>query len=344
MDPSLVSRRALLAGGLGAFAMGALAACSDDGSGGASGAPAAVAYQLSWTHSVQFGGTYLAKDRGLFEAQGLEVDLLPGGPNVAGDASTVSGAALVNISSADGVARSNAEGAGLVLIGAQYQKSPGVILSLGSAPLDDPQAMIGKRIGVAGADTPGLDTFLAVNGIGKDQLTFVPSQYDPAVLTAGQVDGLFCFATDLPIALEVQGVDAHTMLLADHGYTPMSQTYTVLRSTLEDATARGQLVRLLRADFQGWQAYRDDPAAAAELTLDMYPAAGLDLETQRRQADGQLDLMYSDLTDAHGFGWFSDEQVAQNLELMGKLGIPGVDGSLWDRSILEEIYQGGATA
>ncbi|HEY4614633.1 MAG TPA: ABC transporter substrate-binding protein [Citricoccus sp.] len=348
MVPSAYSRRTVL-GGLGALALGGLVGCGNGtGSTGApdsgSGAREAVTYQLSWTHSVQFGGTYLARERGLFEDLGLDVTLAAGGPNVAGDANTVSGAALMNVSVADGVARSTAEGADLVIIGAQYQKSPVTILSLADAPLTTPQDLVGRKIGVAGTDTPGLEAFLSINNLDRDQMEFVPSQYDPAVLTAGQVDGLYCFYNDLPVALAVQGIEGHSMLLADHGYDPMSQTYTVLRSSLEDEATRDRIVRLLRGDVRGWQLYREDPQAAAELTVETYPDAGLDLPTQRKQAEVQLDLMFSEATEEHGFGWFTDEQVQQNLELLGVLGIEGATEALWDRSILDEVYQDGPTA
>jgi hypothetical protein len=190
------SRRTLLGGSLALAAGGGVIGCSTATSPapGENAGAAAVTYQLSWTHSVQFGGTYLAVDRGLFRDLGLDVRLAPGGPNVAGDANTVSGAALVNIAAADGVARSNAEGADLMIIGAQYQKS-----------------------------------------------------------------------------------------------------------------------------------------------------AGLDLEAQRKQADVQLDVMFSPATDANGFASFTDEQVQENLELFGLLGIEGATEELWDRSILDEVYQSGPT-
>lgn len=340
MVSPVLTRRALL-GGAGAVMLGGLVGCGSDPS---SSGLAEVTYQLSWTHSVQFGGTYIAQDRGLFEGLGLKVKLAAGGPNVAGDANTVSGTALMNISAADGVARSNAEGADLVIIGAQYQKGPATILSLAAAPLKQPQDLVGKKIGVAGADTPGLSAFLSTNGVKEDQLQFVPSQYDPAVLTARQVDGLYCFYNDLPVALDVQGVDGYSMLLADFGYNPMSQTYTVLRSSLEDDQKRDHIVRLLGADVQGWQLYKKDPQAAAELVVKAYPDAGLDLVTQQKQADVQLDIMYSAATDKFGFGWFSDEQVAENLKLFKLLGIDGADESLWDRSILDEVHKKGPTA
>lgn len=337
-----LTRRTFL-GGLGGLSLAALAGCGNDSTPSAPGSTP-VTYQLSWTHSVQFGGTYLAQDRGFFRDLGLDVSLAAGGPNVAGDANTVSGAALMNISVADGVARSNAEGADLVIIGAQYQKSPVTILSLADAPLRTPQDMIGKKIGVAGTDTPGLQAFLSINDLAPDQVQFVPSQYDPAVLTARQVDGLYCFYNDLPVALDVQGIEGHSMLLADFGYNPMSQTYAVLRSSLEDPEKRDQILRLVRGDAKGWQLYKENPQDAAELTVRAYPDAGLDLETQKRQAQVQLDIMFSEVTDRFGFGWFTDEQIAENLRLLELLGITGATKDLWDRSILEEVYKDGPTA
>ncbi len=349
MVGSVYSRRTVL-GGLGALAVGGLVGCGNDAApsggspGGTARAATAVTYQLSWTHSVQFGGTYLAQDRALFRGLGLDVMLAAGGPNVAGDANTVSGAALMNVSVADGVARSNAEGADLVIIGAQYQKSPVTILSLADAPLQTPQDLVGRKIGVAGTDTPGLEAFLSINDLTQDQVEFVPSQYDPAVLTAGQVDGLYCFYNDLPVALAVQGIEGHSMLLADFGYDPMSQTYTVLRSSLEDEAKRDRVIRLFRGDARGWQLYQDDPQAAAELAVKAYPDAGLDLETQRKQAEVQLDIMFSETTDQSGFGWFTDEQVQENLRLFELLDIEGATEAMWDRSILDEVYRDGPTA
>lgn len=198
MSPAL-TRRSLLKTALGAgglVAVGGLAGCGANsttaGSGASSAAgsaaPRAVTYQLSWTNSVQFGGTYLAQDQGLFAKAGLDVSLAPGGPNVAGDANTVSGKTLLNISAGDGVARSNAQGANLVIIARQAQKSPATLLSLAAAPIKTPEELRGKKIGVAGTDTPALDAFLKINNMAKTDVEFVPTQYDPAVLTAKQVD------------------------------------------------------------------------------------------------------------------------------------------------------------
>jgi NitT/TauT family transport system substrate-binding protein len=347
--------------GAGALSVGPafLAACGsdDDSSSGTSpsgttgmtgSTPAgsgdllATGLQLSWTPSVQFGGSYLALDRGYYAEEGLDITLGSGGPNVAGDTQTVSGAVLMNISGGDGVARSNAEGAGLTIVGMQYQKSPGTLLSLAEKNLVTPESLVGTRVAVASQNNPALEAFLDANGIERDAVEFIPSQYDPAVLTADQADSIFCFYNDLPVALGVQGIEYSTMLLADFGYNPASQVYTVLTENLTGDT-REQIKSLLRAEIRGWQDYRTDFLEAAQLAVDMFPDAGLDIETQNLQAEVQLDIMYSDVTDEFGFAWFTDELVDANMVLFEDLGIEGATPELFDRSLLEEIYADGPT-
>ena len=55
----------------------------------------------------------------------------------------------------------------------------------------------------------------------------------------------------------------------------------------------------------------------------MFPDAGLDLPTQELQAERQVPLMFSDLTDQFGFGWCTDETVAANIETLALLGRSG---------------------
>jgi hypothetical protein len=71
--------------------------------------------------------------------------------------------------------------------------------------------------------------------------------------------------------------------------------------------------------------------------MELFPDAGLDLPTQELQAERQVPLMFSDLTDQFGFGWWTDETVAANIETLALLGRT-VTPDLWDRSILEEVH------
>ncbi len=296
-----------------------------------------VALQLSWLHSVQFAGSYIALDRGWWREAGLEVSLLQGGPNAPVEPPVVAGNALVGISAADYAAAAVAQGAPFRIIGVAMQKNPFVIASLADNPIASPADLPGKRIGMAVSNTPVLQALCSLNGVDIAAVQIVPTQYSAQPLVAGQVDGLLCWETDLPVAMAIQGIEAHTMLMADHGYALQSQTYVATVDSL--ATRRKELVALMAGEARGWDACRADTDAAAELTVRMFPDAGMDLPTQQLQARRQVPLMFSDLTDAHGFGWWTDETVEENIRILSLLGRT-VTRDLWDRSILEDVHAG----
>mgnify|MGYP000276350400 CR=1 FL=1 len=294
-----------------------------------------VSLQLSWLHSAQFAGSYIAKDRGLWREAGLEVSLLPGGPNAPVEPPVVSGTALVGISAADYTAAAVEEGAPFKIIGVAMQKNPFVIASLPGNPVEAPADLAGKRIGMALANTPVLQALCNLNDVDIDAIEMIPTQYSAQPLLAGEVDCLLCWETDLPVAMAMQGSESRTMLMADHGYSVHSQTYIATEDSL--ANRRAELVALMSGEVRGWEGYRDDTDAAARLTLEMYPDAGLDLATQKLQAERQVPLMFSELTDRNGFGWWTEETVTANIETLNLLG-RSVSADLWDRSILEEIH------
>ncbi|PWK62945.1 ABC transporter substrate-binding protein [Roseicyclus mahoneyensis] len=324
------TRRGLMATGAAGLGVAALGLTPR-----AARAQSSVALQLSWLHSSQFGGSYIAQSRGWWAEEGLDVALLPGGPNAPVEPPVVSGTALVGISAADYTAAAVEQGAPFKILGVAMQKNPFVIASLPANPVNTPADMVGKRIGMALANTPVLQALCTLNGVDIGGIEIVPTQYSAQPMLAGEVDCLLCWETDLPVAMAIEGIESVTMLMADFGYALHSQTYIATEDSL--ANRRAELVGLMRGEVRGWNAYREDTDAAAALTLELYPDAGLDLPTQQMQAARQVPLMFSDLTDANGFGWWTDDTVAANIETLALLGRT-VTPDLWDRSILEEVH------
>ena len=114
-------------GGDSAAATGTASATSAPTSAPASGDLTTVNFQLSWLDSVQFGGSYIADEKGYYEAEGLDVTLTPGGPNAPVDPPVIAGQAISGISAADYAGRSVDEGAPFKIIGVAMQKNPFVI-------------------------------------------------------------------------------------------------------------------------------------------------------------------------------------------------------------------------
>ena len=341
MADNMYSRRRFLgataaAGGVVMLGGGALAACSRS-----SEEPSplqAANLQLSWFDSVQFGGSYVAADRGYYERFGLDVQLVPGGPGVSPDTAVEAGQALMGISAANFAGRSVAQGSRFKIVGVAMQRNPFTIASLSANPVNVPTDLEGKRIGMAPNNLLDLELLAKLNDVDLSKVTTIPTDYDPAPLLRGEVDCLLCWLTDLPVAMTVQGIDNTTMLFADYGYAVHSQTYIVTEDTL--ANNRDAVVAMLKGEILGWQDHKADPTAAAELTVSRFPDAGMDLETETLKASEFLKLMFSDVTDASGFLWWTDQSVQDNIRVLEALEV-SVTEDLWDRSLLEEIYADG---
>jgi ABC-type nitrate/sulfonate/bicarbonate transport system substrate-binding protein len=331
-NPTILTRRGLMRSGAAALTASTLGLTAQRSM---AQTPTKAALQLSWLHSTQFAGSYIALDRGWWAEGGLDMRLLPGGPNAPVEPPVVAGTALMGVSAADYTAAAVEQGATFRILGVAMQKNPFVIASLPGNPVNTPADLVGKRIGMALANTPVLQALCTLNAVDINAITIVPTQYSAQPMLSGEVDCLMCWETDLPVAMAVEGIESVTMLLADHGYALHSQTYIATDDSI--ANRRADLVALMRGETRGWDAYRADTDAATDLTLRMFPDAGLDRETQRLQAARQVPLMFSDLTDANGFGWWTDETVAANIETLALLG-RRVPPDLWDRSILEEVH------
>ena len=215
------------------------------------------------------------------------------------------------------------------------QKNPFVIASLPANPVNAPADLEGKRIGMALANMPVLQALCTLNGVDIDAIEVVPTQYSAQPLLAGEVDCLLCWETDLPVAMAIQGVESVTMLMADHGYAVHSQTYIATEDSL--ANRRAELVALMRARSAGWDAYRKDTDAAAELTVEMFPDAGLDL-ADAEAAGGTAGA--ADVLRPHRRERLRLVDRRDGRRQYRDAGAAGrtVTPDLWDRSILEEVH------
>jgi ABC-type nitrate/sulfonate/bicarbonate transport system substrate-binding protein len=299
--------------------------------------------QLDWIEDIEFAGSYIAKSNGYYTNAGVDVGLLAGGPSTSVEPIVVAGRALVGISGPDLTSAAINSGAKLTMIGAQMQKAPQAIMSLASKPINTPEDMIGKKIGVQAGNLVTFKAFLQTNNISASKITIVPVQFDPSPLASGTVDGWYSFITNEPFLLAAKGVKTKTFLLYDYGYRLYSGTYLCRTSSLSDAKERAQLVALMKGEIQGWEKAFADPALASKLTVDVYGKAnGLDIPTQTKELAAYKAIWETSVTAAHGLLWMSPTDVAECVKTLGVGGIKSKT-SYFTNEILQEVYQGKAT-
>ena len=289
-------------------------------------------FQASWLNDAEFAGYYTAMDQGYYKAEGIDLNYLPGGPDVIPESTLVAGKADLTLTTPDTTIQAiTTQGAKFKIIGAQYQKNPVGIVSLAKKPIRSPADMVGKTIAVPPINTISVQAMLKMNKIDPASVTIVPYEYDPTPLIKGEVDGTLDFVTNVPYSIKLAGEEATSFLLFDYGYTLFNDTVVVTEDTLK--SKRKELVGWLRASRKGWTDTLTDPAVWPPKWADTYfKGNGREIANEVFYNTAQKPLIASD----KGIFSMSEEAIAANIAALSAVGIAATR-DMFDTTLLEEI-------
>ena len=338
-------RYAALAG-LAVGGTGLAAACASSDSSKSSGGSSAdgskfgtVAVQLSWIKNIEFAGEYFALEKGYYKDGGFgNVDLVAGGAAGTGvEAGLDTGKIWIGMSAPQLTAPAVLNGLPAKIVGATYQKNPFAIVSSAAKPINTPQDMVGRKIGVQDSNQLVFGALLDANGIDPKSITMVPAQFDPSPLANGEVDGWVSYVTNEPITLAAKGFPNHAMLFADFKLPLVAETFTVKQETIDNE--REKLKAFLIAEIKGWTDAIADPAESARLAAEVYGKdQNLAVAEQIEEAKAQVGLVVSDDTKANGLFTITQTLIDQNIAALKAAKLDIAAGDLFDMSIINEIY------
>ncbi len=233
-------------------------------------AAAPLTVQLDWIPNAQFAGVLVAKEKGWYAAEGLDVSVR------AIDLSTMPSAvepvlAAPNvIGVADGLVllRARAAHQPIKAFATMLQASPLCILTLRDGPIKAFRDLKGRTIGLHSYDHPQLELMLAFNGLAKEDVHTVDIGDDLTSLGAGKIDAQVAYAIDEKVGIELGGHPTRTFQGRDNGFVTYSQVYFA-----PEALVRGRpevLAAFLRATNRGWREAFSRPRACAEMIVARY--------------------------------------------------------------------------
>src|SRR5690606_36029314 len=107
-----------------------------------------VTLQLKWVTQAQFGGYYVAKDKGFYEEEGLDVEIKPGGPDIAPAQVIAGGGADVVVDWMPSALATREKGVALVNIAQPFKSSGMMLTCLKENHVTGPDDFKGKTLGV----------------------------------------------------------------------------------------------------------------------------------------------------------------------------------------------------
>jgi len=235
-----------------------------------------VRLQLQWVTQAQFAGYYVALDKGYYDAEDLDVSILPGGPDIAPPQVLAGGGADAMLNWMPSALAARERGLPVVNI-AQPFKSSGLMLTCWKdTGITSPADFKGKTIGVwfFGNEYPFL-SWMSQEGIstdgGPDGVTVLRQGFNVDPLLQRQAD---CISTmtyneyGQVLDAGVSEDELVTFKYENQGVATLEDGIYVLEDNLNDPAFVDKMVRFVRASMKGWKYAEANPGEAAEIVLD----------------------------------------------------------------------------
>jgi len=281
-------------------------------------------FRLNWTLYGEHAPFFVARDKGFYREEGLEVEIQEGSGSTT--VSQLVANATSPVAYVDAATMMRGVGAGMPIkaVGVTLQQSPMAFIYRADAARPTKISEIkGSRIAITAGDA-SLAIFTAFMGklgmkVEDVQMITVanPAAKEQAVL-AKQADALLGYFMDQGPRMQLQtGVKMGWTRLYDMaGVTTLSSAIIANNDWLKDAKNQDALRRFLRASQRGWQYSFDNRAEAAEIFRKAAPV--FTQEIALLEVDGTMTIIRTERTKGKPIAWSDAGDWKDSQDLLEK--------------------------
>lgn len=228
---------------------------------------------LDWTPNTNHTGLYVARDKGYFEEEGLDVEIIM--PGEAGaDQLTASGKADFGVSYQEGITEARVQGIPLVSIAAVIQHNTSGFASLKEENITEPKDFEGKTYGGWGApvEKAVISSIMQQENADVDKVDIV-NMGDTDFFTAVKrdIDFAWIYYGWTGVEAELRDVPINMVYLTD--YSEKLDYYTPVLATNEDMIENSPEVvsSFVKGAAKGYEFAIDNPEEAADILIEAAP-------------------------------------------------------------------------
>lgn len=300
---------------------------------------AAETLRLEWVMQGQFAGPILALEKGYYKDAGVDVELLPAGPDIKPSVTVATGADTFGIGHPNQVISARANGAPLVMISQYGQKSATTYVARKETGITTIKDMPGHSVGLwFGGDEQEFLAMLSRAGIDQSQVQIVSQGYDIISWLNKDYEVMqVTLYNELPQVYR-QGFKKEDLVFLD----PAAEESIVsggLFTTEDEITNNPKAVQaVVDATLRGWKEAIADPKAAAEIVVKYNSELKLDEQIDQIKAMGELFCAGPTLKGEFGKSELKNYEVAEKILIDAKLIDKKIDlakaftNEFWDKA------------
>mgnify|MGYP000906274989 CR=1 FL=1 len=257
-----------------------------------------ITFVLDWTPNTNHTGVYVAKEKGYYAEEGLDVEIIQPS-DMGADAMVASGTAQFGVSYQESVTFARAENVPLISIAAVIQHNTSGFGALKEKSIKSPADFEGKKYGGWGSPVEEATIKYLMEKAGADpskvEILSVGTADFFQASSSGQIDFSWIFDGWDGVTARIRGIEIDYI---DLGRTdPIFDYYTPVIVTSEDMIKNNakMVEAFMRATIKGYKFAMENPDEAAEIFIKAVPEADPELirESQKYLADKyQADAPY----------------------------------------------------
>ena len=262
----------------------------------------------------------LARDKGWYAEEGLEVTFGEGGGSDVAVATIDAGDDDIGIASFDAVAVLRPEGANVKVAGAWESRSPLAIITLAGSPITEPVDLEGAQVTMDQGDFPMFEAFAVRAGFDADavDLVIMSEEAQAPALAEGKIDGIMGWTTyHAPQLVEITG-DVGAVLWSDYDFDLMNLTIIASDERIQNDSET--VCAFVRASYRGLEYSIDNPGEATDALMGEF--ANLNQAIMLGQLENMFELIGTPNTEGQPMGWMAEADVASAVEVLSEAGDP----------------------
>ena len=279
--------------------------------------------QLKWVTQAQFAGYFVAKDKGFYRAEGLDVIIKPGGPDVAPQQVLVGGGADVAIDWMPSALATREKGSPVVNIAQIFKRSGMMLTCRNDSGIHSPADFRGKTLGVwfYGNEYPFL-SWMSQLGIpitgGTNGVKVLKQGFNVDPILQKQAH---CISTMTyneywqVIDAGFSSADLTVYKYEDQGVATLEDGLYVLENRLNDSQFVNQLARFLKASVKGWEYAGMLPDEAADIVLEN-DDTGAQTEKHQRRMMREINKLISAGDRSNGIGYLDPSDYRRTVKVL----------------------------
>ncbi|WP_417454389.1 ABC transporter substrate-binding protein [Kiloniella sp.] len=266
--------------------------------GGVAQAADTVNLQLKWVTQAQFAGYYVAKDKGFYDDADLDVNIKPGGPDIAPPQVIAGGGADVVVDWMPSALASREKGVPLVNIAQPFKTSGMMLTCLKETGITSPDDFKGRTLGVwfFGNEYPFLSWMsklqMPTNG-GAEGVSVLKQGFNVDPLLQKQADCVSTMTYNEYWQIIDAGIPESELVVfkyEEQGVATQEDGLYVLEENLKDPAFVDKMARFVAASMKGWDYARENPEEAAEIVLEN-DATGAQTEKHQVRMMGEINKL-----------------------------------------------------